>query len=188
MSLLGSVNKRQPFSLPDSEITGEFRLIDTELEAKTQSEAFKDCTKADLANNGYWVTFYEDCALLRAVMMKEATDEALYQSTTELRKSLTADEVNYLTTAYHEFRKSCLPKFEDLTETKAQDLLADLFAQKKSVSEMMNSTNFRELKKLFISSVDLWSQLLSKSGLSFISWNEPLMSIPTEKLLPNMKR
>lgn len=181
MSLLGQVNKRQPFSLPDSEITGEFRLIDTEQEAKAMAEAHKDCEKAGLNNDGYWVTFYEDCATLRAVLVESGTEIALYQSTAELRKSLTSDEVTYLTMAYHDFRKSCLPKFEDLTESKAQELLADLFAQKKSVSEMISSTNFRELKRLFTFSVDQWLQFLSKNGLSFISWNEPLMSIKTEK-------
>lgn len=187
MAFADLLTKRHAFALPETDFMGEFRQLTFEQETKAMADAYKLALALGLREDRYWVGYFEDCALLLYAMVQSGTSTPLFNGLSELQKSLSKEQIDYLATDHRNFIQAQVPKFDDLTEAKAKELLEDFFTQKKSLEQWLTSTNFRELKRLMHSSVVLWKQYLTENGLTFTSWNAPLMSAMTEPKKPNSK-
>lgn len=170
--LLGLITKRQSFALPGTDLTGEFRTVPTEKEAKAMAAAKDDLAKDKLTGDLYWTSYYEDCAVLTVSMVDG--DRQLFDSARLLRASLAKEQVDYLAMAYKDFLKSVMPKYDELDDAKTDALVHDFLAQKKNPDEWVSSGNLRECRKLVPSLVNHMLRLMSVSGASYSSLNERL--------------
>lgn len=174
--LIGLLHKREPFSLPGTDVAGEFRILSTEAESKVMAIAKEDLIKDKQNNDLFWTSYYEDCATLAAAMMDG--DKPLYETARILRLSLAKEEIDYLAAAYKSFIKTVMPKFDELDDTKIDELVNDFLAQTKTSEEWVSSGNLRECKKLVPSLVNHFLRLMRESGVSYTSLNEPLTVTP----------
>ena len=133
--LIGLLNKRQAFVLASEEgdITGDFRIISTEQEAKAMADAKEELIKDRLFGDAYWMSYYEDCAVLALAMVQG--ERQIYGSARLLRASLSRQEVDYLAQSYKDFLKAVMPKFDELDDKKADELIHDFLAQTKNPTE-----------------------------------------------------
>ncbi|TAN61362.1 hypothetical protein EPN18_06840 [bacterium] len=85
--------------------------------------------------------------LFRALRSPDNLREPFAATVTELRKSVTREEKDLLVKEYVAFEQECSPQFETLPDGDFDKLWEDL---KKNPEAVLNSLNFRTLKKLVL--------------------------------------